>query len=81
MLGTLAAAGSTVIQSARTQAGWLFADPKACAALGLAVFGEGMPIVEIDQRYPQRKGVRMSVQHSYAVVPLGRAGVCRLTVS
>ena len=61
--------------------GWLLTDPAQQAALGLAAFGNGMPVVEMNDKLPARRGLQMSIQHSFSILPLSRAGICRLTVA
>jgi len=76
------AANITVTRSPHLANAYLFASPSACPAVGIATLSE-RPVLESNPRPPANVdiGMQLKASHDFAVVPLNRAGVVRMTVT
>lgn len=72
--------GVKIVTSNQVTSGYLMADPAVAPALGLIGF-DLTPTVAINPKNSARYGLQMSVQHSFAVAPLSRRGIVKLTVA
>jgi hypothetical protein len=73
--------GIKIVTSNQVSHGYLMADPAVAPALGLIGFGDLTPQVDINPKPSARYGLQMRVEHSFAVAPLSRRGIVKLTVA
>ena len=73
--------GIKIVTSNQVTSGFLMADPTVAPSLGLIGFGSMTPQVDLNPKPSARYGLQTRVEHNFAVAPLSRRGIVKLTVA